>query len=386
MFRFRQGGWLLLVLTLAMIGLWWLDTSEGEVSEEMSVSQVLGSGQTDGFVQVMAPHPFCFPEDHGPHPDYKHEWWYVTGNLESTETKQRFGFQWTLFRIGLAPPGEEERLSKWAANGIHMGHLALTDEVGNQFIHFQRFGRLALGLAGAESGPPLKIWLEDWQLTSRGGPADIPDLHLKAQEQEMAIDLTMVAIKPVMLQGEAGFSQKGAKPGNASYYYSLPRLATTGTIQLEGQIHSVAGLSWLDREWSTSALEPEQSGWDWFSLQLNNGWDLMYYRMRRKDGENDPHSAGGWFDPQGQRTPIAASTFHITPLDHWISPKSGARYPSGWQLRELSSGLDLTVTPLLKDQELDGAAVRYWEGAVYFSGKHLGKAVDGRGYVELVGY
>jgi predicted secreted hydrolase len=207
------------------------------------------SGGGEGFAQVLEPRPFVFPLDHGPHPAYQTEWWYYTGNLEAEG--RRFGFQLTFFRSALTPQ-PTERASAWASNDIYMAHLALSDPVNGQFYAFERFSRGALGLAGA-SGAPFRVFLEDW--SAEGSGPEAMTMHLRAAEGPIELDLTLVSTKPPALQGERGFSQKGPSAGNASYYYSLTRMATSGTIQIEDARYSVTGLSWMDHEWGTSALE-----------------------------------------------------------------------------------------------------------------------------------
>lgn len=340
------------------------------------------AGDPTGHARALTPRDFTFPADHGPHPDFRTEWWYLTGNLE-TPTGRRFGYQFTLFRNAVAPAGtvSEDATSAWATRQLYMAHFALTDVAGERFHAFERFARGAAGLAGAESAP-LRVWLEDWQLT---GTEAGPPFRLQAAEGDFTLDLELTPSKPLVLQGDAGLSQKGREPGNASYYYAYTRLATRGTVRIDGEALPVDGASWFDREWSTSALEENQSGWDWFALQLDDGSDLMVYQVRRDDGSADPLSSGSFVAADGAKTKLAATDFELDVLDRWTSPTTGADYPSRWRLTLPAQDLELTIEPLLADQELD-LTVLYWEGAVEVGGTRLGRPVAGRGYVELAGY
>jgi predicted secreted hydrolase len=374
----------LLILALLAAGVFLLTRpQEGPVVRaELDVSRALGGSDDSGFVRVVQPREFVFPQDHGPHPEYAVEWWYYTGNLVS-ESGRHFGYQLTLFRVGLAPDAPE-RSSAWAASQLYMGHFALTDVSNRRFHYFERFSRQALGLAGASlSGDfGFRVWLEDWQVEGEG--LEQPTVRLRAAQEGIGIDLTLVSAKPVALQGDRGLSQKSAEPGNASYYYSITRMPTTGAVEIEGHSSTVAGNSWMDREWSTSVLGEDQVGWDWFALQLSDGRDLMYYQLRREDGNVDPLSSGIVVAADGAAIPLASDDVNIQVLDHWDSPRGGS-YPSRWRLQVPSHSIDVVVTPYLADQELD-LTVRYWEGAVRLEGDSAGQAVTGSGYVELTGY
>jgi predicted secreted hydrolase len=346
----------------------------------IAVGTALGGGDSAGYRRACEPRPFHFPTDHGPHPDYRNEWWYVTGNLADA-TGRAFGYQLTLFRIALAPamPAAD---SAWRTNQVYMGHLALTDVAGQRHFGFERFSRGALDLAGARAAP-FRVWLEDWEL-SGSGLAIFP-MRLRARQGEIALDLTLDTAKPVVLQGDRGLSQKSAEPGNASYYYSFTRLPTRGAVRLGEQHFTVRGESWLDREWSTSALGPDQSGWDWFALQLDDGRDLMFYRLRRKDGGVDPFSKGTLVAADGQARLLPGDEVELQPLGQWTSPRTGDRYPAGWRLRLPAENLDLTVTPKVADQEMR-LTVRYWEGAVAVKGQAGDRKITGQGYLEMTRY
>lgn len=355
------------------------DEGGPRVQATMTVAEAMG-GDTTGYLRAIEPRRFSFPEDHGPHHGYRHEWWYFTGNLETAEGR-RFGYQLTFFRSALtAEP--EDRESAWGASDAYMAHFALTDAAGNRFYAFDRFARDAVGLAGARAEPFL-VHVEDWEAKAVGMTA-FP-ARLRAADGEVAIDLVVDQGKAPVLQGDDGLSRKGPEVGNASYYYSLTRMPTEGTIRVGGREYHVRGTSWMDREWGTSALGPEQVGWDWFSLQLSDGSELVFFELRRSDGTRDPHDYAAVVAPDGSKRNLAAGAVRLEVLDTWASPLDGIRYPSRWRVLIPDERIDLIVTPVLADQELD-VAVRYWEGAVDVTGESAGHPVTGRGYVELTGY
>jgi predicted secreted hydrolase len=354
-----------------------LSACEGEVpplGASVPVDRVLGPEPDPGFARAKAPAVLQFPADHGPHDDFALEWWYLSGNLY-TRGGRRFGYQFTLFRIGLRP-GAPVADSRWRSNQIYMGHGAITDVAGGRHYSAERLARAALGLAGAES-QPLALWLESWSLRGRGEPFP---LELSADAEDFGIYLTLAAgEKPLVLQGEQGWSRKSATPGNASYYYSFTRLPTAGTLRVGATSYQVSGESWLDHEWSSSALDDDQAGWDWFALQLDDGRELMFYRLRYRDGGMHPYSRGSLVLPDGSSRELTPAQVTLMPERYWKAP-DGARYPVGWRLAVPGEGLDLRVRAVLDDQLLDHT-VRYWEGAVDVTGSHTGK-----GYLELSGY
>lgn len=339
-----------------------------------------GEVDTEAFRRATGPRGFRFPEDHGPHPDYRHEWWYVTGNVED-DGGRHFGFQVTFFRFA-APPSEGERTSAWATRQLWMAHLAVTDTEAGAFHHEERFARGALGLAGAEA-KPFRVWLEDWELTGKEGGFESLQAHLDGEDIGIALEL--VQEKPLVFQGEEGYSRKGPDPGDASYYYTAPRLRAEGRIRTPEGEHQVRGTAWLDREWGTSTLADDQVGWDWFAIQLEDGRELMFYHLRRADGSIDPRSKGGWVDAAGNHRTVDREAVELQVLEEWKAPDGLARYPSKWRLRYPEEGLDLLVEPVLADQELRGM-FRYWEGAVRVRGSDHDGSVRGVGYAELTGY
>ncbi len=380
--RVAMGYGALAVCAIGMALTLWLPDREPPVSDSedagLDLGTLLGGDDSDGFARATEVRAFRFPDDHGPHPEFRSEWWYFTGNLES-EGGRQFGYQWTLFRFALSPESNTRR-SSWATRHAYMGHFTVTDVAAGRFHADERLARGALGLAGARA-EPFRAWIEDWEV-SRDGPAQA--WRLRAASQDVAIDLQLVPGKPVVMQGDRGLSQKGVDPGNASYYYSIPRLQTEGEVRLNGESFTVHGSSWLDREWSTSALEPGQAGWDWFGLQLSDGTELMFYQLRREDGGSDSHSAGSFVDAHGEVLRLGRDDVKIVVPTYWDSPHGG-RYPARWRITVEPIGLELDLMPKVSNQELD-LSVRYWEGAVEIAGSRTGAPVTGHGYVELTGY
>lgn len=397
---------MLLAVTLLVTGC--NSSTQLSATNAMSLADAFAGDATGNFARVLREHEFNFPRDHAAHPEYRQEWWYFTGNLQSAEG-HRYGYEFTIFRFALKPPQQEiitssytirsgserpENASSWRANHVYMAHLAVTDIDNNKFYFAEQFSRDAMGLAGAGiyykdrlegDSTQLKVWLNDWLIESIGDT--VFPIHLEAEADGFSIALVLSQTKPVVLQGENGMSIKGDKPGNASYYYSITRMETAGSIITDSQKASVSGLSWFDREWSTSQLEPGQEGWDWFALQLDDNRDLMVYSLRREDGSLDLKSAGTIVEANGKSRKLAANEFYIEVLRQWRSPHSNISYPAGWKILIPSESLELQVTPAIEDQELN-TTIRYWEGAVKVSGKYKNSnvIVAGKGYVELAGY
>jgi predicted secreted hydrolase len=344
------------------------------------LSELLSGDGEPGFEKATEPRAFTFPEDHGPHPGFRNEWWYVTGNLDGSNGR-RFGFELTIFRFALTPTVPEDE-SNWRSNQVYIAHFAVTDADRERFHAAERYSRGALGLAGA-SADPFRVWIDDWEIAAiAAGPPE--QWRLRASDPGFALDVALSAAKPPVLNGVDGLSQKSAEPGNASYYYSITRWLTEGSLRLGDDEYRVSGLSWLDREWSSSALGADQAGWDWFALQLSDGSELMFYNLRKLDGSQDERSAGTWVDPDGRSQHLGRDNVEIKVTDTWESPEGGV-YPSAWTLRAPEQGLDLQIRPVMADQELF-TTVRYWEGAVDVEGERNGLPVEGRGYVELTGY
>jgi predicted secreted hydrolase len=336
--------------------------------------------QAAGYLRAEGPADLEFPADHGPHLDYQTEWWYYTGNLV-VAGGQRFGYQLTFFRRALTPPPLRiERESAWAADQVYMAHFALTDVAGRRYWAFERFARGAAGLAGAQAAP-YHVWLEDWQVEE----VEPGVTRMRAAQDGLALDLVLTDRKGPILQGDRGYSPKGPQPGNASYYYSLTRLETSGTVQVADAVHEVTGLSWMDHEWSTSALVADQVGWDWFSIQVDDGSELMVFQLRKEDGSIDPFSSGTFVAPDGSTRHLGRDEFEIRVEDAWRSPHTGATYPARWTVTVPAVELALEIEPHVADQELT-LSYAYWEGAVRIEGERAGQAIRGNGFIEMTGY
>ncbi len=359
----------------------WGASGENTEGRNLLPAQSLALGSAEGFARVLEPREFDFPQDHGPHEEYQTEWWYYTGNLTAAGG-QRFGYQLTFFRRALLPPGERlERTSAWAADQVYFAHFALSDISNDQFHAFERFSRGAAGLAGAAGAPLFSVWLDNWQVEQ----IDSRTYRLRAAQNGISLELELRDEKGPVLQGENGFSQKGPEPGNASFYISLSRLATSGTVRAGDAAFTVEGLSWMDHEFGTSALGKDQVGWDWFALQLDDGSELMLFTLRREDGSIDPYSGATLIAADGNSRWLSSADFEIEVEDHWTSPQSGARYPAGWTVRIPTEEIELKVDPVMADQELR-LIFNYWEGAVRVSGTKGGRPAAGVGYAELTGY
>jgi len=376
----RTLGVVLVIVLLAggVAAFWWVTRPPVPVGQPVALGDV---GDATGFARVTAPRSFTFPADDGPHEDYQTEWWYYTGNL-TTAAGQHVGYQLTIFRRGLTP-GLLSRPSDLASNQVYFAHLAFTDVAAGTHTAFERFSRGALNLAGA-SGDPYHVWLEDWRVDSI--TTDGSAVHLVARSGPQALDLELRSTKPIVPQGDHGLSAKSAAPGNASYYLSYTRLATTGSVTLaNGHTSAVSGDSWFDHEWSTTALGPGAIGWDWFSLQLSDGRELMWFQIRLQDGSLEPVSGGTLVAADGSTRRLALGEVTVEVQNHWRSPATGGVYPSQWRISVPSAQVAVDITPWLADQE-NRLSFAYWEGAVRISGTSAGAAITGNGYVEMTGY
>ncbi len=353
------------------------------------IAPVFGAGQSAGpeppeFQRAEGRREWHFPADHGQHPAYRLEWWYYTGILRTAEGRA-FGYQVTYFRQGVTPE-PPRRESGWRVQSLYLAHVALSDVRERRLHQAQRVGRDSLGLSGAAAAQQ-QVWLGSWRADPLAN--DLNGVALTTDAGEFALHLTLRAVKPPVLHGEQGLDRKGAAPGQASWYYSLPRLRTEGTLMLDGREHAVTGESWMDHEFGTNQLGPEQLGWDWISLRLDSGQDLMLYRLRNRDGSVDAASHGTWVDAQGHAQPVRLNAASLAPQRWWISPATGGRYPVAWRIELPEQGLSLTLAPAFDGQELRpgrGLTFAYWEGAVTARGTHGGHAVQGEGYLELTGY
>jgi predicted secreted hydrolase len=324
-----------------------------------------------GFAPVTAPARLAFPRDHGPHPGFRLEWWYVTANLTGPDGTG-YGAQWTLFRQATAPgPGEPG----WSSNQIWMGHAAVTSASLQRTA--ETFARGGIGQAGVEAAP-FHAWIDAWDLAATAAPAGadaLARLRLTAAGDGFAYDLALSTDRPPVLQGDAGYSVKSTA-GQASYYYSQPFFTVTGTLTLDGRGVPVTGSAWLDREWSSQPLAAGQEGWDWFALHLDTGEALMAYRLRSRDGP--PFLAATWIDAHGRPEPLAPGAVTVTPGA--TAEVAGRTLPVRWRLTVPSHGLAVDTEPL-NAQSWMGTTFPYWEGPIRFTGTHAG-----RGYLEMTGY
>ena len=371
------------VLILVVGGFFWYRTTSMAAADAGAAALLTPAGETDldGFATATLPNNVEFPRDLGPHNEYQTEWWYYTGNLE-TDNGRQFGYQFTIFRRAFSPEGGEASLetSEWRSNQLYFAHFTITDVEGEGFYPAEKFSRGAVGLAGAQASP-YRVWIENWQAVENENGL----VEIIAETDEVALNLTLTQTLPPILHGDGGLSIKGPGEGNASYYYSLIQQRSEGTVRVGSETFAVTGLSWKDHEYSTSALEEGATGWDWFSMQFEDGSALMFFEIRKNDGSLSDFSHGSFIAADGTITPLEKGSWELEILAEWTSPTSGATYPSGWQITIPSLDLVLEGTPLLKNQELNVSTI-YWEGATEFSGTRGGVPVNGRGYVELTGY
>lgn len=343
--------------------------------------QVDVSTQSDPWKRATPARAVSLPADHAAHPEYRIEWWYYTGNLRGDDGKA-YGYQVTFFRVGVdAAPVNP---SAFTVRDLYMTHIALTDIDGSGHRFADRLNRAGVHWAGARSDR-YEVWNENW----RAG-LDAQGRHrIVADTGAFALDLTLEAGKPPVLQGERGYSRKGQDPGNASHYYSLTRMPTTGTLRVGGRTVAIEGHSWMDHEFGTSALDAGTRGWDWFALQLEDGRELMLYKLRRDDGSPGPFSSGTLVNRDGSTIHLDVTEFTLTPRRTWTSPHSKASYPVEWAVRVPKADLTLTVTAAVDAQELrtrQSTNVTYWEGSVRVRGTTRGAPVAGVGYLEMTGY
>lgn len=333
----------------------------------------------DGYAHAIEPYDWQFPRDFGAHPEFLTEWWYYTGNVE-TETGRRFGYQFTIFRRAISPVVVDST-SEWRNNQVYLVHFTISDIEADHFYHDQRFSRAGAGLAGAQIDPHYRVWVGDWEVLAQDAAAQ--RVTLRAANQQVAVDLSLEQTKPPALQGEAGLSPKSEQIGNASYYYSLSRLLTSGTIRVGNESFTVTGTTWKDHEFSTSALDETAQGWDWFGLIFDDGRELMVGQIRLQDGGIEPAFGGLLIAADGSTTYLPSDQFTITVTDTWRSPHTDATYPAAWDVTVNTgeTSIHFMITPLMADQELAETNPSYWEGAVRIYGD-----VTGFGYAELTGY
>jgi predicted secreted hydrolase len=334
-----------------------------------------------GFLTADGSRPLTFPEDFGAHEEFRAEWWYYTGNLQTSEDRH-FGFELTIFRVGLLPPTAELPTdSQWYDRSMYFAHFAISDIGNERFYAFERYSRPGPGLAGAQVDP-YRVWIEDWAITERATEV----YELQAAQAGIDLKLTLTDEMGVVLHGENGYSRKGAESTNASYYYSQPRLRADGIVEVDGTRYPVSGLAWKDHEFSTSVLDKNQIGWDWFSLQFEDGTALMLFQLRERGGGTSDSSSGTFIAREGRSQPVQKDDFEIVVLEEWRSPHTQGVYPAAWEIRLNEPDCLLEIQPWMADQEINFPAVTYWEGAVRVEGMCDGTPTRGNGYVELTGY
>ena len=323
-----------------------------------------------------------FPQDHFSHPDFKTEWWYYTGHLE-TESGGSYGYQVTFFRAGLRDRQSGDKENPPLFTDLYLAHFALSDKQEKKFVFHERVNRGYAGKAGAATDRYL-VWNENWKVEAKNGAHEV-----FVQARDASLTLRLIPLKRPVLHGQNGFSRKGEGEGRASYYYSLTRMQAEGQLELAGKKERVRGSGWMDHEFGSNQLAEEQAGWDWFSLQLNDRTEIMLYLMRRRDGSHDPHSSGTFVYADGNSRHLPAEAFRVEVLDRWKSPRSGGTYPMKWRVEIPSARLSLEVEPFFPGQELEtrkSTQVTYWEGAAQVRGNAGSKSVEGLGYVEMTGY
>jgi len=376
-------------------------------SGKQSSNLPLRRGELFTYKLALPGRKIIFPQDHFSHPGFKTEWWYYTGHFE-TESGKSYGYQVTFFRFGLrdrqkeekAPPRfESSHRGEPALRGpqgresirtveplftdLHMAHFALSDKQGKKFRVAERANRGYNDKAGAAVDRYL-VWNEDWKVEAQG-----ENHFIEVKDKDVTLKLRLVALKPPVLHGDNGLSQKAEGKGRASYYYSLTRLKTEGELEIAGKRVNIHGQSWMDHEFGSNQLAEDQLGWDWFSIQLDNNVELMLYLMRRKDGSIDPYSSGTLVYANGTTRRLGLSEFQVQAMEKWKSPKSGGDYPMRWKVAIPGEAIELEIVPFFPDQELDtrrSTKVIYWEGSAQVRGTFQNKPVQGLGYVEMTGY
>ena len=396
--------WIFFIIVglLILVAVWRPWPGRAAAPPAASLESLPAAGSSDGFARATEPDAIQFPRDLGPHDDYQTEWWYYTGNLRTADGRP-FGFQFTIFRRALTPEEglsadladsadlrgssksaqsaqSADQSSSWRTEQVYLAHFTISDIAADAFYPAERFSRGAAGLAGA-TADPYRVWLEDWSV-EQIAPGQA---RLRARTGEVALDLLLTETRPPILHGDGGLSQKGPEPGNASYYYSLIGQQAAGSVTVGGETFDVTGLAWKDHEWSTSALSEGAVGWDWVSLQMDDGGALMLFEIRRADGTREPLSAGTYIAPDGALTHLRQGDWTLEVTDTWTSPTSGGEYPAGWRISVPAVGLELSGRPRMANQALNVSTV-YWEGAVAFEGTRDGAPLTAEGYIELTGY
>lgn len=335
------------------------------------------------FERALPGYEFEFPHDHFAHPEFEIEWWYYTGNLE-TASGRRFGYELTFFRNGITR--RQAARSPWDVTDVYLAHFTLSDIEAQEFRQAERVNRGGPGIAGA-SLAERRIWNGNWIVEWLAVDHPLGRQRMRAAAEGFAIEFDLTPAKPPVVQGVDGVSQKADGAGKASHYVSFTRLLTSGAISLGDERFEVSGTSWMDHEFSTDSMGEGQQGWDWMSIQWEDGSELMLYRMRRDDGTSDRNSAGTFIDVDGRSTHLSFGDYQMAPTGWWTSPETGGRYPLEWDVRVPKLGLAFRMTtPLDRQEVVSSAGPSYWEGASDFVGTGPDGPIRGRGYVELTGY
>jgi len=338
----------------------------------------------DTWRRALPGYQYQFPRDHFSHPEFRTEWWYYTGNLRTPEGR-RFGYELTFFRHAVEPKLRADA-GVWDVRDVWMAHLALSDLDGNRFINTERLNRSGPGLAGVDAAKG-RAWNGNWSVQWQLPAAT--NQKLRAVADRFSFDFDLSSVKPPTVHGTNGVSQKSEGVGRASHYLSLTRIQTRGTLTLDGKAYAVEGLSWMDHEFFSHSLESNQTGWDWFSLQFDDGSELMLYRLRRKDGSVEPYSSGTYIEADGKTRHLKLADFQLQPGRTWTSPANKSAYPIEWTIRVPSLQLECGLRTRLPGQELIGkfgTAPSYWEGAIELTGTKGGAPMRGSGYLEMTGY
>jgi predicted secreted hydrolase len=341
-----------------------------------------GSEKNLTFKPALPGWKYEFPRDHRVHREFKTEWWYYNGHLKGSEGK-KFGFQVTFFRVGLIPGPMPKEGSRWQIRDVVMAHLAVTDIPNKTFLYQEKTGRANLGLAGTDTDR-YRVWVENWEVIEEG-----KGHRIQVGEGDFSLSLNLTPTGPPLIHGLNGIIKKGDGAGQAAHYYSITRMDTQGYIKIKGKQIPVTGLSWMDHEFGSNQLQETQTGWDWFSLQLDNGMDLMIYQIRHEDGRVDPNSSGTLIGLERRKIHLSLSEIKLRVLNFWKSFRSGATYPASWEIQLPQHDLRLQLVPLMADQELmtpRSTGITYWEGIVKVNGTYQGRLVKGEGYVEMTGY
>lgn len=376
------------IAVLVAAGVWtWRGRQVSAEAPPSSIIASLSSPASEGFARATEPNNIEFPRDLGAHPEYQTEWWYYTGNLQSEEGRD-FGFQFTIFRRAIDPElASADAQSDWRTNQIYLVHFTISDIENGGFYHSERYSRGGAGLAGAEA-QPYRVWVDDWYVEEQpDGTVQMSANGAQTKAGETySLNLNLTQTMAPVLHGEGGLSAKSLEAGNASYYYSLVQQQAVGTVQIGDEIVEVRGKAWKDHEYSTSVLSEGALGWDWFSLQFDDGSALMLFEIRKAGGEIEPASSGTFVYPDGQTVDLSLGDWELTVDNRWTSPATDGDYPVAWRLAVPSVELSLTGAAKMNNQELTLTAGAYWEGAVAFSGARDGSAVSAAGYVEMTGY